>query len=104
VVDEWIYLTGTFNLGGINELSAFINGYEVPFTQVSSSAGVMQNIAVSDDLGRFRPEAGTVYADAGFDEVRWSKTVRSDDWISTSYNTMSDPSSFFDVGLEESAP
>jgi hypothetical protein len=103
-VGEWVYLTGSFNLGGINELDAFIDGNEVPFTQISSSADVMKNIPVTDDLGRCRPEAGTKYADAVFDEVRWSKTVRSDEWIKTSYNTMNDPSSFFHVGPEESAP
>jgi len=103
-VGEWVYLTGTFNLGGINELSAFINGTKVSFTQISSSANVMKNIPVTDDLGRYRPESGTKYADAVFDEVRWSKTVRSDYWIGTSYNTMNDPSSFFNVGPEETAP
>jgi hypothetical protein len=38
------------------------------------------------------------------DKEKWSKVVRSDDWIITSYNTMSEPSSFFNIGLEESAP
>jgi hypothetical protein len=104
VVGEWVYLTGTFNLGAIKELNAFINGNKVSFSQISSSAGVMQNIPVTDDLGRCRFEAGTVYTDAVIDEVRWSKVVRSDDWISTSYNTMNDPSNFFNVGPEESAP
>jgi hypothetical protein len=104
VVGEWIYLTGTFNLGGTNKLNIFIDGNEVPITQTSNSANVMKNIPVTDDLGRYRPEAGTKYADGVFDEVRWSKTVRSDDWIITSYKTMNDPSSFFNVSPEESAP
>ena len=38
------------------------------------------------------------------DEVRISNTDRSDAWIETSYNTMNDPSGFFDVDPEESAP
>ena len=38
------------------------------------------------------------------DEVRISNIVRSSAWIETSYNTMNDPSSFFSVGPEESAP
>ena len=33
--------------------------------------------------------------------MRWSKTVRSDDWIKTSQNTMNDSSSFMSFGAEE---
>jgi hypothetical protein len=42
--------------------------------------------------------------DGWLDEFRISKVRRSDAWISTSYNTMNDPSGFFNVGPEESAP
>ena len=104
VIGEWIYLTATFNLGGINDLNALINGYEVAFTQSTSSANVMNDIAVTDDIGRVRLETSTDYTDGIFDEIRWSKVVRSDAWISTSYNTMNDPSSFFSVGPEEVGP
>jgi len=104
VIDEWIYLTATFNLGGINDLNSFINGNEVDFTQTTNDANVMKNIPVTDELGRCRYEAGTGYTDGIFDEVRWSKVVRSDDWIKTSFNTMNDPSSFINVGPEESGP
>jgi hypothetical protein len=104
VVDEWIFLTATYKLGGINDIDAFINGDEVAFSQTESEADVMRNIPVTDDLGRARHETKTHYADAVIDEVRWSKVVRSNDWISTSYNTMNDPTSFFNVGPEESAP
>ena len=38
------------------------------------------------------------------DEVRISAIQRSDNWITTSYNTINDPSSFFSMGPEESAP
>jgi hypothetical protein len=38
------------------------------------------------------------------DEVRISNIERSLKWITTSYNTMNVPSSFFSVGPEESAP
>jgi hypothetical protein len=103
-VGEWIYLTSTWKLGGTNDIVPFVNGSEVSDTQSMSSANVMRDIPVSDDIGRVRPEAETHYADAVIDEVRWSKVVRSDDWIITSYNTMNNPFSFFNVGPEESAP
>ncbi len=101
VIGEWIYLTATFNLGGVNDLNAFINGWEVAFTQSTSSAKVMKDIPISDDIGRGRYETWTDYADGIFDEIRWSKVVRSDDWIITSYNSMNDPSSFLSFGDEE---
>ncbi|MFA5103000.1 MAG: hypothetical protein WC525_07580, partial [Candidatus Thermoplasmatota archaeon] len=65
---------------------------------------VMWDISVTDDIGRVRFQAGPKYSDAAIDEIRWSKIVRSDDWIKTSYNTMNNPSSFFSIDPEESAP
>jgi len=104
-VGKWVYLTGTYNLGSVQDLDAFVNGEEVSFTQDYSNANVMWNAPVTDDLGRYRPESsGPYYVDAVIDELRWSKTVRSDEWINTSYNTMNDPSGFFSVGPEESGP
>ena len=38
------------------------------------------------------------------DEVRISNIARSSSWLITSYNTMNNPSSFFYVGPEETAP
>jgi hypothetical protein len=101
VVGQWIYLSATFNLGEIKDLDAFINGNEVSITQEYSNANVMWDTPVTDDLGRYRPESGPKYADAVMDEVRWSKVVRNDDWIKTSFNTMNDPSSFLSFGPEE---
>ena len=105
VAGQWIYLSSTFNLGGINDIVPFIDGSEVSDTQPTSAGNYMKNIPVTDDIGRWRPESGGPhYADAVIDELRWSKIVRSDEWIMTSYNTMNDPSSFFSVGPEESTP
>ena len=42
--------------------------------------------------------------DGKIDEVQFSNVARSDSWISTSYNSQNDPSSFFSVGPEESGP
>jgi hypothetical protein len=41
------------------------------------------------------------YFDGRVDEIRVSDIVRSDAWISTSYNTMNNPSSFLTIGPEE---
>lgn len=87
---QWIYLTSTFNLGGINEIKPYINGVALPYTMLDRSANFMWNTPVTDDLGRTRLESSTEYADIIIDEVRWSKMIRSDAWIKTTYLTMND--------------
>jgi hypothetical protein len=100
-VGEWIYLSSTFTLGGTNNIVPFINGNEVSDNQPYSNGNYMRNIPRSDEIGRCRFETHTDYSDAVIDEVRWSKTVRSDAWIETSFNSMNDPSNFIDFGPEE---
>ena len=56
-------------------------------------------------IGSRAPERGKDHNfDGRLDEFRISKVRRSDAWVITSYNTMNDPSSFFSIGPEESAP
>ena len=56
-------------------------------------------------IGSRSPERGKDYNfDGWLDEFRISKVRRSDAWISTSYNTMNDPSGFLSIGPEESGP
>jgi hypothetical protein len=100
-VGKWIYLVSTFNLGGVNDIDPFINGLEVSDIQTYSGGIFFKNINRADEIGRFRPSGGNSYTDAIIDEVRWSKIIRSDSWIETSYNTMNYLSSFISVGLEE---
>ena len=104
VIGQWVHLTATYTLGGTNDIDAFIDGTEVPFTQSASSGNFMWDTGVTDDIGRARYEVWTGYTDGVIDEIRWSKVVRSDAWIKTSFNTMNDPSSFFNIGPEETSP
>lgn len=39
--------------------------------------------------------------DGVYDEIRFSKTVRSNNWLLTEYNNQNDPSSFYDLGSEQ---
>ncbi len=103
-VGQWVYLTAVFKLGGINELYTYVDGNVVSFNQQTYNADYLWDIPVTDEIGRYGPEAGTMYADAVMDEIRWSKVVRSDAWINTSFNTMNDPSSFMSFGPEELGP
>jgi hypothetical protein len=44
------------------------------------------------------------FFDGTIDEIRISNEARSPGWISTEYNNQNDPSSFIDIGLEETGP
>jgi hypothetical protein len=56
-------------------------------------------------IGSRSPERGKDNNFGGWlDEFRISRVRRSDAWISTSYNTINDPSSFFNIGPEETGP
>ena len=61
----------------------------------------MESLNTGDDdvrIGVWR----TDFFDGYMDEFRISDVERSSDWIQTEFNTMSDPSSFFFCGDEES--
>ena len=45
-----------------------------------------------------------LFCDGKIDEVRISKTVKSPEWILTSYNNQNDPMSFLSFGPEETSP
>ncbi len=100
-VGQWVYLSSTWNLGGVNDIDPFINGIEVADIQNNNNGNFIANTHITDDLGRQRSNPSAKYSDAIIDEVRWSKIVRSDAWINTSYNTMNNPSDFFSIGSEE---
>jgi len=63
-IGHWIYVTSTFDLGGTNDIVPFIDGNEVSDIQPDSNSDYMRDISVSDDIGRFKAEAGTRYIDA----------------------------------------
>jgi len=81
----------------------YLNGY-----QYGNELGyTSQNIGGTIKLGsRFAIHDGIdwFYWDGIIDETRFSNTVRSDAWISTSYNNQNDPSSFMSFDPEEPAP
>jgi hypothetical protein len=100
-VGEWIYLVSTWDLGiRSSDIVPYINGQMVSDNQESSNADYICNTPISDDLGRNRPETGTKYGDAVIDEVRWSRIIRSDEWILTSFNNMNDPKGFSNICSE----
>jgi len=101
--NNWQYIAFGITIGSIRNIDIYVDGLEVPSTKFyeGSQPSVFRDIPKVDEIGRYRPEAGTYYYDYKIDEMRWSKVVRSDAWINTSYNSMNDPSSFFSIGAEE---
>ena len=103
---QWYLVAGTYN--GIS-VATFINGHAK--TNLTNAGG---NSAVNDSKWNFnigdssysrlveRPVSTTGrYFNGIIDEVRISKTARSDSWISTEYNNENSPSTFYSVGKEE---
>jgi hypothetical protein len=89
----WYYIVGTSD--GTN-IELFID---------SDSKGTAENADnFNADFHLGERYANKYNFDGIMDEVRVSATERSQDWITTSYNTMNDPSSFLTFGPEESAP
>jgi hypothetical protein len=73
-------------VNGVERLS-YINDGDVSWTNIFT-------------LGDLRP-GRAIYFDGMIDEARISNSIRSIDWIKTSYNSQSSPASFYNVGLEE---
>ncbi len=90
---NWYYIVGTSD--GTN-IELFID---------SDSKGTAENSDnFNADFHLGERYANKYNFDGIIDEVRVSDIERSQDWITTTYNTINDPSSFFSMGPEESAP
>ena len=92
--DAWHYLVATIN--DLNR-TIFIDG-DIKSSDSSGMASVSNNTA-SGSIGSFTttsfPYGGLI------DDVRFSKTVRSDDWIATEYNNQNSPNTFYSKGVTE---
>jgi hypothetical protein len=104
----WNYLSVTYNGDETGTGISFVLDGQVdegvPFT--GSAYNGMKNLAEPMRIGSYHStnENQWYYWYGLIDEVRISKIDRSSNWLTTSFNTMNDPSSFFSVGPEESAP
>ena len=90
-INSWIYIVGAYdnNVGA----EAFYNSVS---KATDSSNGVLTPRSLTNRIG--------VNFDGLIDEIRVSKIKRTDDWIETTYNSINDPSSFFNIGPEETSP
>jgi hypothetical protein len=104
----WNYLSGTYNGDETGYgISFVLDGVVEEGPQKTGPAYTgMKNLNEEMRIGAYHNinENKWYYWQGLIDEVRISKIARTSNWLITSYNTMNDPSSFFSVGPEETAP
>jgi len=97
--DIWDYCVGTWTG---TKMYAFLNsiqeGVDETATGTMSSHANMKTTLGGTDFGY------GIFYDGLLDEIRISEIARSQEWISTGYNNQNDPSSFINIGPEESTP
>jgi hypothetical protein len=94
----WGYIVGTYDKdAGPDNQRLYLNGARV--AQMSDAAAISLN---SNPLGIGRHVSGVADPFNGqIDEFRISHIQRSDGWIETTWNNMSDPGAFAVAGAEE---
>jgi parallel beta-helix repeat protein len=94
---QWSLITATYNNSAV---SIYING----------SLDKSGTVATTDDLtnnfliGRRSADSASGYFFGQIDEVKYSNTVRSADWIATEYRNQNSPGAFYTVGTETGGP
>jgi len=101
---SWSHLCGVYNGSATNEMRFIQNGV---FRGEASSDTVGKPGSNNENLIGGNYNTNYWGLDGGrVDEFRLSKTVRSDDWLITTYNTCNNATDggFFTLGEEDSAP
>jgi predicted glutamine amidotransferase len=97
----WYYITVVWESGVIPRF--YVDGAQVATVRTGTIASIFDNAGAPLDIGRCTYAAGR-YLDGVLDEVRISNPARSADYILTSYNNQKNPTSFIQMGEEESLP
>lgn len=97
----WYYITVVWEANTIPKF--YINGAQVPTIGTSTIASIYNNVGVPLHIGRC-PYNTARYLKGALDEIRISNPARSASYILTCFNNQKDPSTFYQVGLEESLP
>ena len=86
------YVVGTWN-NGANAYATYIDG---SLDATGTGSGTMNDHVNRELVLGAEKDAGSykLYADADFDEMRISNTVRSVDWLITTYNTIKNSTTF----------
>ena len=96
---QWYCLVGTYDgSSSSNGIKLYLNGLRVDDTVATlGTYTAMENSPKPLYIGKY----GTQYLDGMVDEVRISNTVRSSNWIQTSYNNQNNPHGFHNIGDQE---
>ncbi|MCL5667137.1 MAG: DUF2341 domain-containing protein [Patescibacteria group bacterium] len=97
--NQWYHIAGTYNSAGYPNQNLYVNGKAVNYSSYFSYQPVRYDELLT--LGGSRLYSASL-ADGSMDEVRVSKTARSESWIATEYNNQNNPSGFVAVGSVES--
>ena len=95
-INTWYYLSYTFDYS-TNDVTFYKDG------DVFDTATLSIPMTTNDEIFMIGggESNGNDWSTAFFDELRLSKTIRSQGWINTSYNMMNSPMTFISVGIEE---
>jgi hypothetical protein len=94
-LNTWIYFAGTFD-----GTTSYFYRYSETGDYVTSNTGTEQTFSDNSHsfhIGAFPETTSDSGINGLIDEVRISSLVRSEGWIKTSYNNMSNPSAFYSV-------
>jgi hypothetical protein len=86
IIKKWYYLVGTTEN---NNMKLYLNGMLKRELNCLDGYTLKEGTSPYIFLGKFL---------ANIDEVRISKTNRSQNWIKTEYNNQNDPNSFYNIG------
>ena len=97
----WKYVVFVFTGADRTNWKIYVDGAQDTFTEYGQDL-IGDGIDTAVDFRIGNREQGASFFKGLEDEVRISNTARSTDWITTSFNTQNDPSSFYTLGDEES--
>ncbi len=97
--DRWYHVVVTLTPGTTDNLKIYIDG--ALDTLASMQAPVKNSAPWALRIAKVQGAPDIDWYDGFIDEVRMSDTVRSADWIETSYNNQNSPSSFLSFGVQQ---
>jgi hypothetical protein len=101
-IDNWNHIVAVIDLS-TRYMEFYHNGVLIDNSIIieGSPPSFFHNVACNEESGRQIWESTNTYLDGQIDEIRISKVLRSEDWITTEYNNQINPMGFYSVGPEE---
>ncbi|MFT5820222.1 MAG: biopolymer transport protein ExbB [Crocinitomix sp.] len=92
--DKFLYIDGVLSLTDLN-----------PHGGAGIGTGVTRFAFIGDgsEANSYNGSRNNIYYDGVFDEIRFTNSALTADWIQTEYNNQNNPTSFHTVGIETAA-